>query len=108
MKKTLSLLAFAGMFAFTACGPSKEELEKKQKMHDDSVRIADSTTTAAAAKQKMYDDSVANANATKMQAMKDSLMKDSMDKANHKGPKKNTTPPPPKEIKHTTAPKGKG
>src|ERR1051325_5043773 len=91
MKKTLTLVALAGMFAFSSCGPSKEELEKKQKAHDDSVaHVNDSIDNAKKMmeeKEKMRQDSIRVA---------DSL-------AHAKGPKKSggTKPPPPKEIKHT-------
>ena len=111
MKKTLSLLALAGMFAFSACGPSKEELEKKEQARKDSI-AKDSTdkAMAAAAMQKRMDDSIAAVNA-KAKATADSIhMADSIaaSKKGGGGPKKPKTPPPPPEIKHTTTPKGKG
>ena len=79
MKKTLTLIAIAGMFAFVACGPSKEEQEKKAQATKDSL-AKDSTDKAQAAadKQKAWDDSVANANAMKAKAMADSLHADSV------------------------------
>jgi hypothetical protein len=51
MKKLLTLVIAGGMLAFYACGPSKAELEAKEKAKQDSIRIADSTTAAAAAAQ---------------------------------------------------------
>jgi hypothetical protein len=111
MKKTLTLVALAGMFAFSSCGPSKEELEKKQKAHDDSVaHVNDSIANAN--KMKAQQDSIDNAK--KMMEEKEKMRQDSIrvadSLAHAKGPKKSggTKPPPPKEIKHTTAPKGKG
>ena len=59
MKKVFTLVAFAGMFAFTACGPSKEELEKKEKAKQDSIQH--------------YNDSVADADKKKMQHEADSV-----------------------------------
>ena len=108
MKKTLSLLALAGMFAFVACGPSKEELEKKEQARKDSI-AKDSTdkANAAAAKQKMYDDSVAAVNA-KMKASQDSArVADSLAALKKGGPKKPSTPktPEPPKVKAGT---GKG
>jgi hypothetical protein len=90
MKKVLALVALAGMFAFTSCGPSKEEMEKKQKMHDDSVRVADSIT-AEKDKAKMQHEAdsmkqIEEANAAKMKMMADSLHQDSVKK--HLKPKK--------------------
>jgi hypothetical protein len=98
MKKTLTLIAFAGMFAFTACGPSQADLDKAKKMHDDSVRMADSTA-AAAAKMQATQDSIANAQKeadAKMKMQADSTrMADSL-AALKKGPKKPSTPVVPK------------
>lgn len=37
MKKVLSLIAVAGMFAFIACGPSAEEKEAMDKARKDSI-----------------------------------------------------------------------
>ncbi len=81
MKKVLTLAVVAGMISFTACGPSQADLDKAKKMHDDSVRIADSTAAAMEAakmKEQMMQDSIANAQ--KEMAMKDSLHKDSVDR----------------------------
>ena len=43
MKKVLSLIAIAGMFAFVACGPSAEE---KAKMEERAKQIQDSIATS--------------------------------------------------------------
>lgn len=105
MKKTLTLLALAGMFAFSSCGPSKEELEKKEQARKDSI-AKDSADKAAAtaAKQKAYDDSVA-AVQMKEKARQDSIrMADSIASAKKGGPKKTTAPKKP-EVK---AGQGKG
>ena len=81
MKKLLTLAVFAGMFSFVACGPSQAELDKKKKMHDDSVRMADSTAAAEEAakmKEQNTQDSIKKVEREKMMA--DSLHKDSVDK----------------------------
>lgn len=49
MKKTLTLIAIAGMFSFYACGPSKEEMEKKAKATADSIAAAETAAAEAAA-----------------------------------------------------------
>ncbi len=60
MKKLLYLAAFAGMFAFVACGPSAEEKAKAE-----AKRIADSTAKADSINQvieKARLDSIAKVN----------------------------------------------
>jgi len=81
MKKTLTLIAIATMFAFVACGPNKEEAEKKAQATKDSL-MKDSTdkANAAADKAKAMQDSIDNANAMKAKAMADSLHQDSITK----------------------------
>jgi len=82
MKKFLTLITLAGMFAFSACGPSKADLDKKAKERHDS----DSAATAAqaqadAAKMQHEADSVKQveeAAAAKMKMMADSLHQDSI------------------------------
>ena len=79
MKKLLYLAAFAGMFAFVACGPSAEEKAKAE-----AKRIADSTAKADSINQiieKARLDSIAVATAAAATA-------DSIAKANEKTPKK--------------------
>jgi hypothetical protein len=49
MKKLLTLVAIAGMFAFTACGPSKEEKEAAAKATQDSIAQAETVAAEAAA-----------------------------------------------------------
>jgi hypothetical protein len=74
MKKLLDLVAIAGTVSFLACGPSAEELEKVKKMREDSIRIADSTASAAAAAEmqriadstKMADDAKRIADSTRV------------------------------------------
>ena len=61
MKKILGLALIAGMFAFTACGPSAEEKAATEKAMQDS--------TAAADAQKAAEEEAARAE----QAMQDSL-----------------------------------
>ena len=65
MKKLLYLVAFAGMFAFVACGPSAEEKAKAE-----AKRIADSTAKADsinAVIEKARLDSIAKADSLKLQ-----------------------------------------
>ncbi len=57
MKKLLSLLSIAGMFTFTACGPSAEEKAAKEKATKDS--IAADEAMKAEAKAKAETDSIA-------------------------------------------------
>ncbi len=73
MKKLLSLIAVAGIFAFVACGPSAEEKAAAEQKIQDSIaqveqqRINDSIAAAeqavndsiAAAEQQRINDSIA-------------------------------------------------
>ena len=72
MKKSITLVAVAGMFTFVACGPSAEEKAAKEKAKQDSIAAyvmaakvqatADSTAKYDAdMKSKMAADSVAKA-----------------------------------------------
>jgi hypothetical protein len=77
MKKLLSLIAVAGIFAFVACGPSAEEKAAAEQKIQDSIaqveqqRINDSIAAAeqavndsiAAAEQQRINDSIAAAEA---------------------------------------------
>jgi hypothetical protein len=78
MKKVLSLLVIAGMFAIVACGPSAEEKAAQEKAKADSIAAvlkADSIAKAdiekakadsiAAATLKFKEDSIAAAEANK-------------------------------------------
>lgn len=59
MKKVLSIIAVAAMStAFVACGPSKEEMEKREQEKQDSIAAVekakqDSIAAAAAEAEKM-------------------------------------------------------
>ena len=59
MKKVLSLIAVAAIStAFVACGPSKEEMEKREQAKQDSIAAVekakqDSIAAAAAEAEKM-------------------------------------------------------
>ena len=84
MKKVLSLIAVAAMStAFVACGPSKEELEKREQAKQDSI----------AAVEKVKQDSIAAAAAMAEQAAADAAkrvadstaMADSLAKTAKKG-----------------------
>jgi hypothetical protein len=77
MKKLLSLIAVAGIFAFVACGPSAEEKAAAEQKIQDSIaqveqqRINDSIAAAeqavndsiAVAEQQRINDSIAAAEA---------------------------------------------
>jgi hypothetical protein len=87
MKKVLSIVAVAALSAaFVACGPSKEEIEAREKMKADSI----------AAIEKAKQDSIAQAEAAAQEAAAaaekakadSTAMADSMAKANEKGGKK--------------------
>jgi hypothetical protein len=47
MKKVLSTLLVAGMFAFYACGPSAEEKAATEKATQDSIAAAEASAKAA-------------------------------------------------------------
>jgi hypothetical protein len=59
MKKVLSIVAVAALStAFVACGPSKEEMEKREQLKQDSIAAVekakqDSIAAAAAEAEKM-------------------------------------------------------
>lgn len=72
MKKLLTLVIAGGMLAFYACGPSKAELEAKEKATQDSIRIADSTAAAQAAAEEAAKAAEAAAAAAAEQAKLDS------------------------------------
>ncbi|MBL7930466.1 MAG: hypothetical protein JNL60_01105 [Bacteroidia bacterium] len=88
MKKVLSIVAVAAMTtAFVACGPSKEEIEKREQAKQDSIAAVeqakqDSIAAAAAEAEKM----AAEANAKRM--ADSTRMADSVAAASKKGGKK--------------------
>ena len=62
MKKVLSLIAIAGMFAFVACGPSAEEKAKMEQAKADSIAAAKAANAEMeAAKAQATADSMAAA-----------------------------------------------
>ncbi len=69
MKKLLSVIAVAGMFAFVACGPSAEEKAAAEQKIQDSIaqveqqRIADSVAAA----EQVINDSIAAVEAKRIQ-----------------------------------------
>ena len=72
MKKVLSTLLVAGMFAFVACGPSAEEKAAMEKKKQDSIDMV----------QKAMNDSIEAANkAAADKAKADSTAAASMEKA---------------------------
>jgi hypothetical protein len=83
MKKVLTLVAVAGMFAFYACGPSAEEKAAAEKRTQDSIQAAHEADSLAAAQvaadaDKARQDSMMQADAEKAKA-------DSMAAAQDKG-----------------------
>ena len=106
MKKLLTLVIAGGMLAFYACGPSKAEMEAKEKAMQDSIHMADSMTAAdAAAKAQAAADSVAAAEtAAKAQMAADSArVADSLAAA-----KKGGSKPKPKKTEAQKATQGRG
>jgi hypothetical protein len=87
MKKVLSIVAVAAMTtAFVACGPSKEEMEKREQAKQDSIAAVekakqDSIAAAAAEAEKMAQEAAAQRTADSTR-MADSMMKAS--KGGHK------------------------
>jgi hypothetical protein len=87
MKKVLSIIAVAALStAFVACGPSKEEMEKREQAKQDSIAAVekakqDSIAAAAAEAEKM----AAEVNAKRMEDS--TRMADSMATASKKGGK---------------------
>ncbi len=66
MKKILGLALIAGMFAFTACGPSAEEKANAEKAMQDSIAAADAQRAAeeeAARAEQAMQDSIDSSNA---------------------------------------------
>jgi len=62
MKKILGLALIAGMFAFTACGPSAEEKAAIEKAAQDSIAAVDAQKAAEeAARAQAEQDSIAAA-----------------------------------------------
>ena len=106
MKKLLTLVLAGGMLAFYACGPSKAELEAKEKAKQDSIAMADSMAAAdAAAKAQAAADSAAAAQAAmKAQAAADSARVADSLAAAKKGGKK----PMPKKTEAQKATQGRG
>ena len=71
MKNLLTLTVVAGMLAFTACGPSADDLAAKEKATQDSIHMADSMAAEAAGMaEKARMDSVAAAETAAMEKMK--------------------------------------
>ena len=48
MKKTLTLIALAGMFSFYACGPSAEQKAAAEKAKQDSIAAVEAAVAAEA------------------------------------------------------------
>ena len=89
MKYTFTLLALAGCFLISSCGPSAEQIAAKKKAMDDSIAAVQASVAAAdAAKQQAMQDSMAKAQAAAVeQAKQDSIAK-AAESASKKGKKK--------------------
>ena len=74
MKKLLALVIISGMVTFVACGPSKKDIEAKEKLKQDSIAAVD--------KQRKQADSLAQVEKQKREA--DSLAQ--MDEENGNNP----------------------
>lgn len=87
MKKVLTLVAVATMFAFVACGPSAEEKAAKEKATQDSIAAVEAAKAAeeAAKAQAMVDSSNAYAAAQEAEAKR---VADSIEAATPKKGKK--------------------
>ena len=104
MKKLLTLVLAGGMIAFYACGPSKAELEAKEKHKQDSIHMADSMAAAKAAEEAAAKAAEEAAAAAKAQAAADSArVADSLAAA-----KKGGTKPKPKKTEAQKATQGRG
>lgn len=107
MKKVLSLVAIAGMFAVVACGPSKEEVEAKEKAKKDSIEAVEKARQDSVAKaaemEKARLDSIAKVEEAE-KARQDSIAKAEEEAKNKKG---STKPAAPKK-QEPTAPKSTG
>ena len=87
MKKLVTLVAVAGMFAFTACGPSAEEKAAMEKAKQDSIAAAQAAAAEAqAAMEKAKQDSMMMAQQAAMEKAKADSM--AAAEANTKGGKK--------------------
>jgi hypothetical protein len=69
MKKLLSVIAVAGMFAFVACGPSAEEKAAAEQKIQDSLAQVEQTriNDSIAAAEKVVNDSLAAVEAKRIQ-----------------------------------------
>ena len=108
MKKVILFTIGAGMFSFTACGPSAEDLAAKEKAKQDSIHMADSLAAeAAAAVEKARQDSIAGAEAAAVEKAKadSTRMADSLAALKKSTPK---SKPKPKEPPKPKAGQGKG
>jgi hypothetical protein len=96
MKKLILMAGIIGMFSVVACGPSAEEIAKKEQAKADSIAAVEKAKldSIAAAQEQMMADSIASA---KEKAIADSIaMAEEMAAAKKKGgsakPKKQTAP----------------
>ena len=74
MKKVLTIIAFAGMVTFVACGPSAEEKQAMEKKKQDSIATvekakADEIAAGQMKADQMKKDSIANADKMKQDSI---------------------------------------
>jgi hypothetical protein len=95
MKKVIYSVAVAATFLIVSCGPSAEEIAKKEAARMDSIAkvTADSLATIEAQKQQMMQDSI---NAAMEKMKQDSIMAAEEAAAKKKGGSKPKPKPAPK------------
>ena len=108
MKKTLSIFALAGITLVSACGPSAEELAKKEQATKDSIAAVEKArqdSLDAAMKAQMTADSIAQAEAAALAEAEAEAAKTS--KSPKKPVVKKDEPKQTKEEKATNAMEGR-
>lgn len=105
--KKLILFAVAGMLAFTACGPSAEEIAKKEQATKDSIAAAQAAIEQAKADSIAKVEEEMKAKAAELEKMKqDSIAKAEEETKAKKGTKSAKMAPKKEEVKQ--APVGGG
>jgi colicin import membrane protein len=87
MKKTMLFAVAAAMLSLTACGPSKEELARREKAKQDSIQHVNDSM-AVVQKAVMQAEQEAHAKAQAEAEAKEKARQDSIAQAEKKHPKK--------------------
>ncbi len=88
MKKTMLWAVAAALISLMACGPSKQEIAKREQARQDSIRMADSVAAVQkAAMEQARQDSIARAQAEAEMAAKEQARQDSIAQAEAKNKK---------------------